>query len=174
MYLFIFKLHIQQTSLAVFPCGRQCSTSQVLMKKGGMLSLFWEGGVWGQRKGYRKGAVWGHRGNEGRVKSGDTEEENMGRVWSGSRGKASAGKVQSAGGRGESNTVLREARREERRGSELGLGAPWSFWSSDSQLELQSKSWEGNPTCSGTDSSLRCPCRHHPGRRQGWGWRWRL
>lgn len=34
MYLFTFNLHIQQTLLAVFPCGRQCSSSQVLGKKG--------------------------------------------------------------------------------------------------------------------------------------------
>lgn len=61
----------------------------------------------------------GDTGNEGRVQSGDTKEENIERVRSGSRGEGRC-RMQ----RRKQYGAARAARREERRGSELGLGVP--------------------------------------------------
>lgn len=85
------------------------------------------------------------------MQSGDTKEENIERVRSGSRGEASAGKVQDA----EEKAVWcckGSKKGEEERiragtgGSIVILGAETARW--DSRVKSGK-----NPTCSGTDSS---------------------
>lgn len=110
MYLFTFNLHIQQTFLPVFPCGRQGFISQGSDEEGRCRACL-------QRVGF------GDRDKDiGRVQSGDTEEVKEGcsvgtlrketeRALPGSRGADDAGKLQAA-------EKWHRAVREERRGRE--------------------------------------------------------